>query len=528
MRLKSVLSPLLALLIAVSGSHLSAHAQETPAAEPDIVGGREATPGEYPWQAFLEIGPYACGGALIAPQWVLTAAHCVLDDYGDVAPPSQVTVYLGEHDLLTREPSEQAIGASQVIANQAYNPSNSDGDVALIKLATPAVLNSRVAVLPLLTSPADDALAAPGVLATVTGWGAIVDSSDSWSPVLREVEIPIVSNTTCNQAMPGPAITPNQICAGYVEGGKDSCYGDSGGALVVSNGAGSWKHAGIVSYGDGCAKPNRYGVYTRTSRYIDWIGQYVAMLEVTGFSPASGRPGTQVTISGAGFGSATSVEFAGIPAGFSMSSDSTIVATVPTGAVAGPIVVRTSYDSVVTDGNFQPIYNLSVQASGTGTVTVTPGNVACTPATPCQRELVGGATATLSPAADSGLVFAGWRGACAAGPDTCSLLMNADLSTIAVFAPPTSTLSVNVTGNGSGLVVSNIAAIDCGITCTQQVPTRTALTLSALPAPGMIFLGWSGACSGYALTCNVAMVGDQQVGAGFAIAQYLHLPLIRR
>lgn len=528
MRLKPVFSSLLALLIAVTGSHLPAHAQETPAAEPDIVGGSEATPGEYPWQVYLEIGPYSCGGALIAPQWVLTAAHCVLDDYGNVAPPNQVTAYLGEHDLLTPEPSEQTIGASQVVAFPAYNPSNSDGDIALIGLAGPAVLNGRVTVLPLLTSPADDALAAPGVLATVTGWGAIIDSTNSWSPVLREVEIPIVSNATCNQAMPGPTITPNQICAGYVDGGKDSCYGDSGGALVVPSGAGGWKHAGIVSYGDGCAKPNRYGVYTRTSRYIDWIGQYVAMLDVTGFSPASGRPGTQVTISGAGFSSATGVEFAGTSASFSVSSDSAIVATMPAGAVAGPIRVRTGFDSVETAGDFQPLYNLSVQASGTGTVTVTPGNVACTPATPCQRDLVGGATATLSPAAGSGLVFAGWGGACAAGPDTCSLLMNADQSTIAVFAPPTSTLSVNVTGNGSGLILSDIAAIDCGITCTQQLPTRTALTLSALPAPGMIFLGWSGACSGYSLTCTVAMIGDQQVGAGFAIAQYLHLPLIRR
>ncbi len=529
MRLNVLFSPLLALLVAISTPVPAALAQEDPAAAgPDIVGGQEATPGEYPWQAYLEIGPYGCGGSLIAPQWVLTAAHCVFDDNGSVAAPGQVTVYLGEHNLLAYEPSEQTIGAAQVIAYPAYNPSNSDGDLALIQLAAPAALNSRVAVLPLLMSPGDDPLAAPGALSTVTGWGAIIDSNNSWSPVLREVSLPIVSNTTCNQAMPGPAITPNQICAGYVDGGKDSCYGDSGGALVVSDGAGGWKQAGIVSYGDGCALPNRYGVYTRTARFTDWIAQYVVTLAVTGFSPSSGRPGTQVTISGAGFGSATAVEFAGVSAAFSVASDSTLVASVPGGALTGPIRVRTPYDSMQTAGDFQPLYSLSVQASGTGTVTVAPGNTICTPASPCQRELAGGATATLNPAAGEGLVFAGWRGACTAGPDTCSLLINADQSAIAVFAPPTSTLSVNLTGNGDGIVVSNLPGIACGTECRQALPTRTALTLSAQPAPGMLFLGWSGACSGYALTCSVTMIGDQQVGAGFAVAQYLHLPLIRR
>ncbi len=528
MRLKAVLSPLLALLVVVTTPFVPLEAQDAPATQPDIVGGQEAAPGEYPWQAYLEIGPYACGGALIAPQWVLTAAHCVLDDHGDVAPPNVVTVYLGEHNLLAHEPSEQTIGAAQVIANQGYNPSTGDNDLALIKLAAPATLNDRVAVLPLLTSPANDALATPGVLATVTGWGATTDDNNSWSPILREVAIPIVSNATCQQAMPSFAITKNQICAGYAAGGKDSCYGDSGGALVVPDGSGGWKHAGIVSYGDGCAQPDRYGVYTRTSRYVDWIGQHVTFLDVTGFSPASGHPGTQVTISGAGFGTTTAVEFAGVPAAFSVASDSTILATVPGGALSGPIRVRNGFDSRETAGDFQPLYSLTVEASGAGSVTMTPGNVVCTVEGPCERDLVGGTTAVLKPVAGSGLVFAGWRGACAAGPDTCSLLMNADRRAIAVFAPPTSTLTVNVTGNGNGIVASNLLGMVCGAECSQTLPTRTTLTLSAQPAAGMLFLGWSGACSGYALTCPVTMIGDQQVGAGFAVAQYLHLPLIRR
>jgi len=527
MRLKAVIYLLFALLVAATAPLPSVYAQDVPATDPNIVGGSEATPGEYPWQVYLIIGQFACGGALIAPQWVLTAAHCVTDNNGTVAQPNQVMAYLGKHDLSVPEASQQVFGADQVTAHPTYNPQTMDGDLALIKLSAPAVLGNRVALLPLLTGPADDALAAPGTLATVTGWGAIVDDPNSGSLVLREVEVPIVSQTTCGAAM--SAIADNQLCAGYAEGGKDSCYGDSGGALVVKNGANGWKHAGVVSYGVGCAQPNRYGVYTRTSRYVDWIDQSIGKIAVTGFSPSSGRPGTQVTISGAGFSDVSAVEFAGTSATFSASSGSTFIATVPAGAVAGPITLRTPYTSVVTTGDFEPIYRLSVQAIAAGTVTVTPDNSICTLATPCQSDWVGGTTATLSPTAGSGLVFAGWQGACAAGPDICSLLMNADQSAIAVFAPPTSTLSVAVTGEASGVVVSDIPAIDCGRTCTQQLPTRTTLTLSALPAANAIFLGWSGACSGNALTCVVTLIGDQQVGAGFALLdQPLHLPLIRR
>jgi secreted trypsin-like serine protease len=507
-----------------------AHAQdEVGGASPDIVGGEEATPGEFPWQAFLRIGSYICGGSLIAPQWVLTAAHCVERDDapGQPVPPSTVTVHLGKHNIRQIEASQQTKSVAQVIIHPSYNPNSGDSDIALLRLTSAATLNSRVATIPLLVSPGDDPLTAPGVLATVTGWGTTSEDGVA-SNTLQKVSIPIVSNATCNQALPW-TITQNMICAGYAAGGKDSCQGDSGGPLIVPDGAGSWKQTGVVSFGLGCARPGLYGVYTRISRYIAWIGQYVdlSVLAVNSFSPTSGRPGAQVTLTGGGFSSVTAVEFAGAPAVFSISSDAQIVAVVPQGAVSGPITIRSPYGTAQTTSNFQPFYQLNVQATNNGFVDISPGAARCTSASPCVQQLTGGATATLNPTAATDFVFAGWRGACPPLNSSCSLYMNADYATVAVFAPPISTLSVEVFGNGDGVVTGG-GVIDCGEFCTAELQTRTSLVLTAHPGPGMIFTGWQGDCTGLTLTCTVNMVGDQQVAAGFAVAQYIYLPTIRR
>jgi secreted trypsin-like serine protease len=243
----------------------------TPTGEPDlkpaIVGGNEATPGEWPWQVRVLPSIYLCGGSLIRPEWVLTAAHCVVDDFGDPFLPSEITVVLGDHDVTISEPSEQLPGVSQVIVHESYNPSTSDNDIALLKLDSPATLNTRVDVVDLNSDPSLTA----GTLTTVTGWGALFQGGFT-SDTLQEVEVPVVSNATCNQPdYYNGLVTANMLCAGYTGGGKDSCQGDSGGPLVVENGSGGWKLVGVVSWGFGCAQPKQPGVYTRVSRYIAWI-----------------------------------------------------------------------------------------------------------------------------------------------------------------------------------------------------------------------------------------------------------------
>ena len=251
--------------------------------QPLIVGGTPADPGEYPWQALVEPGPYTCGGSVIDREWVLTAAHCVV---GYESNPGAVVIKLGEHLLSVSDGSEQQRTASAVIVHPGYSGRTSDNDLALLKLDGPADLNDKVAVVPLVTSPADDTLVEAGDLATVTGWGA-TRSGGEGSDILMEVVVPIVSNSQCS-AIYGE-ITDNMICAGdLANGGIDSCQGDSGGPLVVWSNDG-WLQAGIVSFGEGCAEPNSPGVYTRVSQYRTWIA------EITGVAAPEPIPSPTLT-----------------------------------------------------------------------------------------------------------------------------------------------------------------------------------------------------------------------------------------
>ncbi len=245
---------------------------------PTIVGGTEAAPGTWPWQAAIVdaaeadvyMGQY-CGGTLIAAQWVLSAAHCFFDENSQMPySPDQVDVVVGRHRLSSSD--GQRLGVSQVIIHPNYLSSNTNqGDVALLKLEQAATLSSDVAVVPLATS-ADAALTAPGVQATVTGWGLTSNNGEA-SDALREVNIPIVDNQVCNQAGLGP-LAESHLCAGG-EGGKDSCNGDSGGPLVVPDAQHTgYLQAGIVSYGgEQCAVAGMPGVYERVSSYATWISQ---------------------------------------------------------------------------------------------------------------------------------------------------------------------------------------------------------------------------------------------------------------
>lgn len=234
-----------------------------------IVGGEPAAVGELPWQVAVYPGPYLCGGTLISTQWVVTAAHCVVDDAGAVMAPGDIEVIAGEYNRNQSDGTEQQRSVTAVYVHPDYDPSGSnDSDIALLQLESAVTLGPSVGIVPLASSPAHDALVAPGVSSLVSGWGATSEGGSS-ATILQKVRLPIVSNATCNTSY-GGSITANMLCAGFASGGKDSCQGDSGGPLVVPDGSG-WRLAGVVSFGNGCARPNYYGVYTRISSFTAWI-----------------------------------------------------------------------------------------------------------------------------------------------------------------------------------------------------------------------------------------------------------------
>ncbi len=221
-----------------------------------------------------------CGASLIAPKWVLTAAHCV-----ENLSPANVLALTGATDLLT---DRTRVVVTNIIVHPAWNNTTRDSDIALLELAQDATAPAQT--MDLFTG--DPAV---GKTATVVGWGARnFDNSDPQNPVsndfphvLHEVEVPVVAQSTCKAVYGGGSITDNMLCAGFSFGSKDSCQGDSGGPLMAQQN-GVYRQIGIVSFGNGCALPDAYGVYTRVARFSSWIKDFT---EGPGGSSGNPPPG---------------------------------------------------------------------------------------------------------------------------------------------------------------------------------------------------------------------------------------------
>ncbi|XP_068941448.1 polyserase-2, partial [Petaurus breviceps papuanus] len=298
---------------------------------PRVVGGSEAMPGDWPWQVSLQIeGFHICGGSLITESWVVSAAHCVVENE-TVSDAEKFAVYLGLHSLRMQDQGQYR-NITEILIPDNYTDAELGSDIALLHLSEPANFTEFVQTICL---PRANHHFPHGAPCWATGWGNVQQEIFVPEPqVLQEVQLEIIGPSTCQCLLhsSGPYNTtiellPGMICAGFSEGKKDTCQvrggwmaclllhnsvsdpyvpashfcswlkvnyirqkigplydpletetqspqGDSGGPLVCEE-AGQWFLAGITSFGHGCARRNRPGIFTAVAAYESWIQERV-------------------------------------------------------------------------------------------------------------------------------------------------------------------------------------------------------------------------------------------------------------
>ncbi|XP_077673023.1 suppressor of tumorigenicity 14 protein homolog [Eretmochelys imbricata] len=237
-----------------------------------IVGGEDARSGKWPWQASLQMGMYGhiCGASVVSNRWLLSAAHCFLDsDSIRYSVPSGWKAYMGIR-IINKNSNHVAMRSiKRIIVHPRYDQYISDYDIALLEMETPVFFSELVQPICLPSSPR---VFFYGTVCYVTGWGALKENS-YLAKTLQEAKVKIINQSICNKLY-DDLITSRMLCAGNLNGGIDACQGDSGGPLACVGKGNRWYLAGIVSWGEGCARRNRPGVYTKVTELYDWIRQY--------------------------------------------------------------------------------------------------------------------------------------------------------------------------------------------------------------------------------------------------------------
>lgn len=248
-----------------------------------IVNGTQTSIERLPWQVMLNVDfntsrASLCGGSILSNRWILTAAHCV-----DATTPSRVLVRAGITDRFSRGGQSATVQRIYVHPNWTGNPGQG-ADIALLELSSPLSLGGAGAESIAVARPEDATLMAPGMLATVSGWGAISETGPS-SRMLLSTQVPLLSRQRSSQQL-GFNVAADQIGASFLgQPNSDSCYGDSGGPLVVEDVTGQPVLVGVVSWGFECGSSRYPGMYTMPAAHLNWMRQQGAQFTTLADTP---------------------------------------------------------------------------------------------------------------------------------------------------------------------------------------------------------------------------------------------------